>query len=88
MTRLSGCSLVASNRLHRGALGEAYHRGRLLLGLESLDDTLHRGATLVLVRKPFVGIEERWWDFRVLETGFSLEDMQRLSVADGESGSW
>ena len=59
MTRLSRCSLVASNRWHLAALEEEYRMGQPLLGLKPLVYELNRDAALVAIRKPSVGVEER-----------------------------
>ena len=64
------------------------HEGRSHLGRKLLDYELNQGATLLAVEKPSVGIENKEHDFRDLGLEFALEDMQPLSVADGDIARW
>ena len=88
MNRQSRCSLVASNRLHLGALEEQYHKGRPLLGLKPPDYRLNRDATVMPIEKPSVGIERKERNFRVLRLEFGIKDIECLSVADCDIARW
>ena len=88
MSHQSRCSLVASSRLHLGALEEQYHRGRSLLGPIPPDYKLNQDAILLAIEKPSVGAESRERNSRVLGSGFAIEDIEPLSVADGDIARW
>ena len=82
MDHQSRSSLVASDRLHLGALEEQYHKGRPLLGLKPPDYRLNRDAILMPIEKPSVGVERRKRNFRILGLEFGIKDIDCLSVAD------